>query len=157
MQPDAEVVSAGRCPACGAVVMTSARFCGACGVDLLAPSAAQPAPVARTAEPPTPEPPPAPATATPEAPLAPPPAMPVASPIASPVAAAGEGVDGKACDWCNAVSPRDAARCVQCGAVFATPEGDEALERAAQSRIQSMEQGLRDARRGGGWWPFRPR
>ncbi len=148
MQPDAEVVSAGRCPACGAVVMASARFCGACGVDLLAPSAVQPAPVAGTAEPPTPDQSPA---------IAPPPAMPVASPTASPVAAAGERVDGKACDWCNAVSPRDAVRCVQCGAVFATPEGDEALERAAQSRIQSMEQGLRDGRRGGGWWPFRSR
>jgi hypothetical protein len=44
---------------------------------------------------------------------------------------------------------------VACAAVFPTPEGNEALERAAQARIQSMESELNERR--GGWWPFRSR
>jgi hypothetical protein len=53
------------------------------------------------------------------------------------------------------VNPPDAVRCVACAAVFPTPEGNEALERAAQARIQSMESELNERR--GGWWPFRSR
>jgi hypothetical protein len=39
--------------------------------------------------------------------------------------------------------------------MFPTPEGDAALERAAQARIQAMESELRQRR--AGWWPFRAR
>lgn len=95
---------------------------------------------------------------TPPTPLPPPPVTPVNAPVvARAQGALVAGVDGKTCDWCDAVSPPDAVRCVSCGAVFATPEGDEALERAARARIRAMEQDLRDVQRGNSWWPFHAR
>jgi hypothetical protein len=39
--------------------------------------------------------------------------------------------------------------------MFPTPEGDAALERAAQARIQAIESELKQRR--AGWWPFRAR
>jgi hypothetical protein len=118
-----------QCPTCGASMPRDARFCGACGSEsrpTAAPAAAEQAPVA--------------AAAQPVAPVAP------VAPIVG---------DARVCPWCNARNPLDAARCVACGAVFPTPEGDAALERAAQARIQSMEADLRPVQRG--WWPFRSR
>jgi hypothetical protein len=85
--------------------------------------------------------------------------MPVAPAPAAEALASGvgqaNGVAGRVCLWCGAVSPSEAARCVACDAVFPTPEGDAALERAAQARIQAMESELRQRR--AGWWPFRAR
>jgi ribosomal protein L40E len=66
-----------------------------------------------------------------------------------------DDADGRVCPWCDAINAPDAVTCVSCGAVFPTPAGDEALERAAQARIQSMESELRQRR--SGWWPFRAR
>lgn len=71
--------------------------------------------------------------------------------VATPVAPVA---DGRACLWCGAINPKGAARCATCDAVFPTPEGDAALERAAQERISEMEKQLRQR---GGWWPFRSR
>lgn len=108
----------------------NARFCGSCGSDTLpAEPATEPA-AERMA-------------ATPAA---------SASPAGTQVSAA----DGKHCTWCGAYSPQDAKRCVSCDAVFPTPEGDEALERAAQARIKAMEGDLQQQRQRG-WWPFRSR
>jgi hypothetical protein len=77
-------------------------------------------------------------------------------PIAATVSAGqADGSAGRTCPWCDAVNPPDAVRCVACAAVFPTPEGNEALERAAQARIRSMESELNERR--GGWWPFRSR
>jgi hypothetical protein len=118
-----------QCPTCGASMPRDARFCGACGSESR-PTAAPAAPAAA-------EQAPVAAAAQPVAPVA---------PIVG---------DARVCPWCDARNPLDAARCVACGAVFPTPEGDAALERAAQARIQSMEADLRPVQRG--WWPFRSR
>jgi ribosomal protein L40E len=79
-----------------------------------------------------------------------------ASPAAPQVNAQVSATDGKHCTWCGAYSPQDAKRCVSCDATFPTPEGDEALERAAQARIKAMEGDLQQQRQRG-WWPFRSR
>ncbi len=50
----------------------------------------------------------------------------------------------------------DAKTCVSCDAAFPTPEGDEALERAARARIDDMQADINKAR-GASWWPFRSR
>ena len=130
-----------RCPTCGASMSQDARFCGACGSDSL-PASDHAAPTAGVAPPP---PPPLPAPAAPaEAPVAPPPAF--SAPAPSAIAG------GRICPWCDAPNPPDGVRCVVCGAVFPTPEGDEALERAARARIQSMEADIKPIK--AGWWPF---
>lgn len=123
-----------RCPACGASMPLDARFCGACGSESLPVSAAPASPVEVTAPPPVSAAEPLPPAAAP-----------------TPSAIAG----GRICPWCDAPNPLDGARCVACGAVFPTPEGDEALERAARARIQSMEADIRPIK--AGWWPFRSR
>ena len=51
----------------------------------------------------------------------------------------------------------DAATCSSCGATFPTPEGDEALERAARERIADMQADISKPRGGASWWPFRSR
>lgn len=137
------------CPACGAAMPQQARFCGACGADTQ--SSMQSSPEQRPA-----------ASETPV--LAESQAAPAMTPAASAAAPTAHGgpeptraastADGRACPWCGAINPRDAARCVVCDAVFPTPEGDAALERAAQERISAMEGALRQRR---GWWPFRSR
>ncbi|HEX8981529.1 MAG TPA: zinc ribbon domain-containing protein [Ktedonobacterales bacterium] len=134
------------CPACGAAMPQQARFCGACGADAQAsperqPSASEPAEV-----------PAAPLASSPDAASEAPNAVGAAEPmVATPVAPVA---DGRACLWCGAINPKGAARCATCDAVFPTPEGDAALERAAQERISEMEKQLRQR---GGWWPFRSR
>lgn len=130
-----------RCPSCGAAMPAEARFCGACGAET-APAPASDADAPAASEPVTA----APVTAAPVA-SAPAPKAP-----ASVVAQSG---DGRLCLWCGARSPLEAATCVACGAVFPTPEGDAALERAAQERIRAMESDLKPPR--AGWWPFRAR
>ena len=114
-----------------------ARFCGSCGMDTL--SAEAPAPTVEQVSP-------APAAA----------GAPASDASTTETAEITKITDGKYCSWCGAQSPQEAARCVSCGATFPTPEGNEALERAAQARIQSMESELRQPKRGG-WWPFRSR
>lgn len=134
---DENTTSERRCPACGASMPAEARFCGSCGMDTLPKEA--------------------PATV-----VAPAPAEPVAQAaqvMAAPASGteqADEIVDGKPCNWCGAQNPQEATRCASCGATFPTPAGDEALERAARARIQSMESELKQPKRGG-WWPFRQR
>lgn len=64
--------------------------------------------------------------------------------------------EGKVCNWCRVVNAPDAVACASCGATFPTPEGDEALERAARERIADMQADINKAR-GAPWWPFRPR
>ena len=118
-----------QCPACGATMPQDARFCGACGSESQ-PTAAAP-------------------DAAEQAPATPPPPVAQAAPVASVIG------DARICPWCDARNPLDAASCVACGAVFPTPEGDEALERAARARIQSMEADIRPVK--AGWWPFRSR
>jgi hypothetical protein len=151
-----------RCPACGAAMPQEARFCGACGMESPPPAdapAEQPATAdsatAAVAEPTSAAPAPA-APATPAAPAAPSSPSPAAVTSGAVQAnGAADGVDGRICPWCGAVNPPDGVRCVACDAVFPTPAGDEALERAAQARIQSMESDL--SQRRAGWWPFRAR
>lgn len=143
-----------RCPSCGAAMPPGARFCGSCGMESAPTPSAAPMEAASDAEAaqainPAPSPP-----ATPAAPVAPvAPSVEAASVPAQ--AATAEGGAERICPWCDAVNPRDAARCVACNAVFPTVEGDEALERAAMARMQSMESDIRQRR--GGWWPFRSR
>lgn len=132
-----------RCPTCGASMSQDARFCGACGSDSLPASAAPAAAPTETLVPPPPSPP----AVLAETPVPPPPAF--AAPAPSAIAG------GRICPWCDAPNPPDGARCVACGAVFPTPEGNEALERAARARIQSMEADIKPIR--AGWWPFGPR
>ena len=129
-----------RCPTCGADMPQDARVCGACGTESL-PTVASETPAAAEQ---------APASA-PSAPSVPPPPV-AAIPATAPAAATG---DTRICAWCGASNPLDAASCVACGAVFPTPEGDEALERAARARIQSMEADIKPVK--AGWWPFRSR
>ena len=133
------------CPACGAAMPQQARFCGACGADSQAfqerQSTVSEPPVAVEAQ-----------------------AAPAMSSDAAIEAARASGAaeprhaasvaDGRACPWCGAINSRGAARCSVCDAVFPTPEGDAALEHAAQERISAMEGDLRQRR---GWWPFRSR
>lgn len=154
-----------RCPACGATLLAEARFCGACGMETLP---AQPAErverveLAETRAPAT-EAPSVSATLSPPyttaaAPVAPTAAAAETTP--APTNSAGRGATiagiagGRDCTWCGASNPPEASRCASCGAVFPTPEGDEALERAAQARIQAMESEIKQRR---GWWPFRAR
>jgi hypothetical protein len=113
------------CPACGAQVLASTRFCGDCGAEIIPPSAVMD-------------------SSLPPAPLA------SAEPSAEPIE------DGKLCNWCRTMSPRDAISCVNCGAVFPTPAGDEALERAARARIQDLNEDIQKIRNKT-WWPFRGR
>jgi hypothetical protein len=114
------------CPTCGTALAGQARFCGACGAEL---------PVAQAVQAPTfAEPPPAVAQAV-QAPPQPP---------------------GKLCNWCRVVNTPDALMCSACGAKFPTPEGDEALERAARERIEDMRSDINKTR-GSAWWPFRSR
>lgn len=124
-----------HCPTCGAEMPANARFCGSCGSDTLPATPAEPAkaPAAERV------------AATPAA---------SASPAASQANAEVSAADGQHCTWCGAYSPPDARRCVSCDAAFPTPEGDEALERAAQARIKAMEGDLQQQRQRG-WWPFR--
>jgi hypothetical protein len=152
------------CPSCGTTV-AKARFCGACGADL--PAAAH----APTMEPLTggsigvptePTELPAELTDAAEGDLAtereaivatPAPSGPLEAPDAAPVAG-----DGKACPWCGAISPPGASTCASCNATFPTPEGDEALERAARERIEAMQKEINNSKaRGSAWWPFRPK
>lgn len=119
------------CPACGAHVAAQARFCGACGAEMVAPGVA----------------PAEPATSSPAQPG---PAQPAAQPVASVVG------EGKTCRWCGAVSAPDARNCSACGATFPTPEGDEALERAARARIEDMQADIQKSH-GAPWWRFRSR
>lgn len=128
-----------HCPTCGAAMPAGARFCGACGSDTLLAETMPEAP----AETP----------AAQRVPVAPPPS---AEPAAQASAQAADATNGKHCTWCGAYSPQDAKRCVSCDATFPTPEGDEALERAAQARIKAMEGDLQQQRQRG-WWPFRSR
>jgi hypothetical protein len=72
----------------------------------------------------------------------------------APQAAPSEG--GKLCNWCRAANPEDASVCIACGAAFPTPEGDEALDRAARARIDDMQEDIRKTR-AATWWPFRRR
>ncbi|HEX8994776.1 MAG TPA: zinc ribbon domain-containing protein [Ktedonobacterales bacterium] len=140
-----------RCPACGAPVSADARFCGACGMEILP---TQPAPPATE----TPQPRASMSEAVSAAP-----AVELAAAAASltptgptPASmAAAPDADGRRCHWCGAINPPDTIRCVACEAVFPTPEGDAALETAAHARIQAMESDIK--RRRGGWWPFRAR
>jgi hypothetical protein len=128
-----------RCPACGATMPQQARFCGACGME--SQSAESRAESLNTA-----------------APVAAAPSVAPHTPTDPPVVASGAayvGADGRDCPWCGASNPPNAGQCVTCGAVFPTPEGDAALERAAQARIQAMEGELQP--RCSGWWPFRGR
>ena len=131
-----------RCPTCGADMPQDVRFCGSCGTESL-PTAASEAPAVVEHAP----------AAAPSAPSVPPP--PVAAAPAAPAPAAPLTGDSRTCTWCGASNPLLAARCVACGAVFPTPEGDEALERAARARIQSMEADIKPVK--AGWWPFRSR
>jgi ribosomal protein L40E len=149
-----------RCPACGAAMPQEARFCGACGTESL-PSADAPAEhpaladSATSAAAPTASAAPTPAAPAPAMPDAPSPVA-AADPVSPPHAAVpAHGDDERICPWCDAVNPLDALRCVACDAVFPTPAGDEALERAARARIQSMESEINQRR--AGWWPFRAR
>ncbi len=139
-----------RCPACGAAMPQEARFCGACGMESPPPAGAlaeQPATAASvTAAAAAPAPAPA-------APVSPGPAAATSGAVQA--NGVGDGVEGRICPWCDAVNPLDGVRCVACDAVFPTPAGDEALERAARARIQSMESELNQRR--AGWWPFRAR
>jgi ribosomal protein L40E len=145
-----------RCPACGAAMPQEARFCGACGMESLpAGVTEQPATAdsaTGAAAPTASVAPAAPAPAMPDAPSPVAAAAPVSTPRA-PVQAHGD--DERICPWCDAVNPLDALRCVACDAVFPTSAGDEALERAARARIQSMESEINQRR--AGWWPFRAR
>ncbi|HET9111177.1 MAG TPA: zinc ribbon domain-containing protein [Ktedonobacterales bacterium] len=149
-----------RCAACGSMMPAESRFCGACGTESLpsaadetAVSVAQQTPVMSDA-PVAPVAPVAPSAAA--APAAAPTAPASEAPASEPSAArAGGEADGRVCSWCGAVNGREAVTCASCGAVFPTPAGDEALERAARARIQSIESELKQ--RKSGWWPFRSR
>ncbi len=125
-----------RCPACGAALLPVARFCGACGVETLPD---KPDEVNQPAAQETPQ----------QAESG------ARSASQEEATEATEIAEGRLCLWCGARSPLEAARCVSCGATFPTPEGDEALERAARARIQAMENDLKQPR--SGWWPFRAR
>lgn len=130
-----------QCPTCGASMPAEARFCGSCGMDTLpveasAASAAKPAMRAAAAT----------AAATTQATPAQADDTEQAGPAAYP--------DGKVCSWCGTRNPKEATRCMACDATFPTPEGDEALERAARARIQAMEGEFKQPKRAG-WWPFR--
>lgn len=109
------------CPACGAQVPSTARFCGDCGAEVI------------------------PSEVAVNAPLAP-----------APFGSVEPTEDGKLCNWCRAMSPKDALRCVNCDAMFPTPEGDEAVERAARERIEDLNEDIRKIR-ASNWWPFRSR
>jgi ribosomal protein L40E len=117
-----------HCPACGADVPDGSRFCGVCGADTLAAPAS------------------ADANTTPDE-------APDAARRADAPEDDADHTNEKLCAWCGAYSPLDAVRCVACNAVFPTPEGDQALEHAAQERIKAMEGDLKRQRKGG-WWPF---
>lgn len=132
------------CPACGAAMPQQARFCGVCGADSQASPERQPAvsevPAAQTVAA-APDESSDVAAAVEPSPLPPP-----------PMTSSGASVaDGRACPWCGAINSKNAASCAACDAVFPTPEGDAALERAAQERISAMEGALRQRR---SWWPF---
>lgn len=133
-----------HCPTCGADVAAEARFCGVCGADMLAEQAPASASSEET-----------PGEASPDAVDVTDSPADSASHAETSHAGATQA-DGKLCDWCGAYSPQGAARCVSCGAVFPTPEGDMALEHAAMQRIKAMEGDLQRQRKGG-WWPFRSR
>ena len=128
-----------RCPACGAAMLAEARFCGTCGMES--------APATTPATTPAVE-----SDAVAAATSAAAESAPTAAPPASDAAQSG---DGRLCLWCGVRSPLEATSCAACGAVFPTPEGDAALEHAAQARIQAMESELKERR--AGWWPFRAR
>lgn len=151
------------CPTCGETVPL-ARFCGACGASLaaepgptsgvavaVATEPAQPAEADQVAS--------APAAAAPYLPPVPPPPpmWQAGSDQAAPAGpAAPVAGDGKTCPWCGAVNPPGATTCSSCKATFPTPEGDEALERAARERIEEMQKEINKPR-GSSWWPFRSR
>ena len=67
---------------------------------------------------------------------------------ATPADASGRGVTAeepdvgaiRRCDWCAAANPLDVIRCTVCGAVFPTPEQTEAMERAGEARIRTLEE-----------------
>lgn len=140
---DENVTPERRCPACGASMSAGTRFCGSCGMDSLPAEAITPAET------------PASAAAVPVASVA---ATAAVAPTATAAmqAESDEFPDGKPCKWCGTRNPQEATRCMACNATFPTPEGDEALERAAKARIQALESDLKQPKRGG-WWPFRSR
>jgi pyruvate/2-oxoglutarate dehydrogenase complex dihydrolipoamide acyltransferase (E2) component len=154
--PDSAPGSAGSasqpatvCPACGAAIATPARFCGACGAALTVSKPDEPG-----------QAPAAPPAASQAAPQAAPQAASQAAPQAAPAGAEPQATqapaisEGKTCAWCGAVSAPDARNCTSCGAAFPTPEGDEALERAARARIEEMQEEINKTRKTT-WWPFR--
>ncbi len=133
------------CPTCGAECTSEATFCGTCGSALLQTPAREPdvtaplAPIVAEAE---------------AAPVAEPPAAagqvvePAAAPVeARPAQAASASGTGRRCNWCGTESPADAARCVQCGAMFPTPETDAAYQAAAEQRLRSVQESLDQMRR----------
>ncbi len=126
--PDGESRPTAICPACGKEMSPQARFCGACGAEMRPPEPAAP-------DAPAPD---APGPAQAAAPLAP------------------EAGEGKTCAWCGTVNTPDATVCAACDATFPTPEGDEAMERAARARIEDMQAEINKPR-GSSWWPFRSR
>ncbi len=140
------------CPACGAAMPQQARFCGACGADSQSSPERQPSAPESSSEPPALHV----AQAAPAAPFDAAVETSTASGGAEPMAAASAAsvADGRVCPWCGAINTKGVNRCATCDAVFPTPEGDAALERAAQERISEMEKELR---RRGSWWPFRSR
>jgi ribosomal protein L40E len=144
-----------RCPTCGADMPQDARFCGACGTESLPTETSGALAASETASevPASAEQTPAAAPSAPSAPSMP--LLPTAATSAATAPAAPITGDRRICTWCGASNPRDAASCVACGAVFPTPEGDEALERAARARIQSREADIKPVK--AGWWPFRSR
>lgn len=142
------------CPTCGESVLATARFCSACGAELIAPVVAQPAAPAASMPAPAPTPAPAMADALASGAAS---AADASATGAAPEPAAFAPGEGKACTWCGAANARDAATCVSCGASFPTPEGTEAMERAAKARIDDMQEEIQKARMRSGWWPFRLR
>ncbi|MDE3229795.1 MAG: zinc ribbon domain-containing protein [Chloroflexota bacterium] len=135
-----------HCPACGADVPDGSRFCGVCGADTLAAQASADASADAT---------PGDTASDMASDMAggAPDETPDEARMADAPADTADHTNEKLCAWCGAYSPLDAVRCVACNAVFPTPEGDQALEHAAQERIKAMEGDLK-RRRKGGWWPF---
>lgn len=127
------------------------RFCGACGMDATPLTATPPSAPAAASETSAASN----ASEASDATLEPPTATPPAAPAPTRAPARAPTAEERACAWCGAINPREAARCSSCDAAFPTPEGDEALERAAQARIKAMETELKQQR--SGWWPFRSR
>jgi hypothetical protein len=120
------------CPSCGTEWTSEAAFCGACGAPLMhAPEHAMEA---------TAPAPPEDATATP---LAANSAPPEAYRSSMPPAQSAP----RQCGWCGAQNLADAARCVQCGAMFPSPEMDAAYLAKAQERIEDVQTSLESMRR----------